>query len=581
MPSNDSDIFVDRPSRTTSPAPAAARKKKDESPTSFGNLLGAAYEPALTMGSGFLGSIPAGLAGIAGGVLPGPPGQAGDFTRGVQNALTYRPRTVGGQNAMTVIGAPFEALGHLAKGAGNLTQDNLTGTPLEFAAPALATQAETAINLIPGILGARYMPPITAAPPMNFGGVLSGARSVVNSPETLLRVAGRTGQAIFGSAEGNASRLGAHVVGEERLPGVVANLRNAQPGETAGQAALPAGSAEFSALQEIVAQRDPSKYGTAGIAGEQEAARTGVLQGIAGTPRELELMKGRRSLAANINYGEAFANAVKADPELLSIVQNPFFADALPDAVRLAGAKGITPKNDLTQFLHYVKISLDKQLAKTGETALATTEKSAVQGLQGELTNWLGTKNPDYAMARNAYMGDSGPINRAETGQELLSSLRNTLGTTERPSTFSNAVAKAQQEPSIATGKPRWSDLTPQDQATVRNVVSELARDSRLQTMATEGMPEAARRIGFSMPTAPTTGFLNAKITIARSMLNHLSGRATDKALKFLADNMDNPQVMAEVLGQQLPGVLSPGRQALGQFPLYGGASAGILSTRE
>lgn len=92
-------------------------------------------------------------------------------------------------------------------------------------------------------------------------------------------------------ADRAAGRLANSVAGD-RAPQVIQNLQNPQtivPGSnpTAGQAAVPAGSAEFSALQNIVGQKDPSKYGVAGITGEQNQARINALRSVAKTPEDI------------------------------------------------------------------------------------------------------------------------------------------------------------------------------------------------------------------------------------------------------------------------------------------------------
>lgn len=118
-----------------------------ESPTSFGNLVGAATEPALSMASGAVTGPLSGLAGIAGTMMPGPPGQGAEWARGV-GGMQYEPRSTGGKNAMSAISAPFEMVNKGARYAGEKTQD-LTGSPLA------ATGVQTGLEALAQLAGAK------------------------------------------------------------------------------------------------------------------------------------------------------------------------------------------------------------------------------------------------------------------------------------------------------------------------------------------------------------------------------------------------------------------------------------------
>lgn len=151
------------------PVPAAptAQKAKPrvtpvESPTSFGNLVGAAVEPLATILSGAVAQPIAGISGLGAGALGalGVTGMnAAAQVEKVQNALTYKPRTQGGKNAMEVIGYLPEKLVELSKAAGQKTVD-VTGSP------GLATQVETALQFAPAALGVKALKgsaPVTTA----------------------------------------------------------------------------------------------------------------------------------------------------------------------------------------------------------------------------------------------------------------------------------------------------------------------------------------------------------------------------------------------------------------------------------
>lgn len=535
---------VERAASKTEPA------SEPENPLGIGNLVGAAIEPNLTLMSGALTAPISGLAGVAGTLLPGPKGQGAEWARAVQG-MTYQPQTTGGRNAMLAIGAPFELIAEGAHRAGGAVSD--------VAGPAAGAVVNTALQAAPMLLGSKYLPNLPQLP--KTGPI----RTAINIPKNL-----------FGPIKARAGRLVNEVAGDKQAAVVNALRahRDAIPGSvaTAGEAAIPAGSAEMAALQEIIANRAPSKYGSAGIEGAQEGARQVAVGAIAKTPADLTAAETARSATANLNYGKAYANAIKADPELAVIAKNPYFKDALPDAIKLAEARGISPKANLTEFLHFVKVSLDKQLLKRGDTALGTTEKATVNSLKNDLVDWMGRRNPDYETARSTFAADSGPINRMKVGKAIEDALTNSLGTAERPMVFANLVKKAGEETSVGTGKPRISDLTPQEQGVVEAISSELARNAQYNKMAREGASEATRKIGATIPQAPGVGVFAPKINVARALYNRVAGGAEEGVLRYLAENADNPQKIADIMQNATPKERSAITNALMRYQYGAGA---------
>ena len=113
-----------------------------ESPYSFKNLAGAAIEPTLAVVSGAMAAPIAGLAGIAGTLLPGTPEQGERWTKGVQKALTLQPTTSGGALATDVLTKPFQLFGEAAKHLGRRFSE-MTGSP------AIGAGVNAAIQAIP------------------------------------------------------------------------------------------------------------------------------------------------------------------------------------------------------------------------------------------------------------------------------------------------------------------------------------------------------------------------------------------------------------------------------------------------
>ncbi len=76
---------------------------------------GSGLEALLALGSGGIaGNIAGGLAGLAGTALPGAPGQGERWLNATRDALTYRPRSPGGREALALLSKPMELLDRVA-----------------------------------------------------------------------------------------------------------------------------------------------------------------------------------------------------------------------------------------------------------------------------------------------------------------------------------------------------------------------------------------------------------------------------------------------------------------------------------
>lgn len=116
----------------------------------------AGAEAGLSLATGAVGSSIAGLAGLAGSVLPGPEGQGAEFVRKVQEATTYQPRTTLGRKEMEIATYLPEQLAKGADWAGGKVTD-ITGSPLA------GTVVNTALQAAPQILGKIMSPKLRRA----------------------------------------------------------------------------------------------------------------------------------------------------------------------------------------------------------------------------------------------------------------------------------------------------------------------------------------------------------------------------------------------------------------------------------
>jgi len=353
--------------------------------------------------------------------------------------------------------------------------------------------------------------------------------------------------------------LGRRAAGDKADDVVAAMLqtRSNVPGVrlTAGEAAVPANSAEFSAFQRAVAAEAPSKfYGPFGVKGQQAAARQDAVQSFGKTPAELEAAIAARTASSGQAYGAAFNQNIKGDPALVQIFSNPYVQDVVPEALKLAEAKGITSKSNLTEFLHFIKEGLDAKLQAANNPnmpAISNAAKSAVQAAKTALTTWLGNKNPLYEAARLGHIAASKPINQMRIGQELEQALVAPATGMERAASFGAKARQAENTISKGSGNPRIEDLTPAQRKIVDAIEADFSRNQQFKDMAIAGRQSMEERIG--APSVPPTGMFQPLVSAARSWVNKGLGTGHAQALRRAAVVMDDPAEMARQMQAATP----------------------------
>jgi hypothetical protein len=404
------------------------------------------------------------------------------------------------------------------------------------------------------------------------GAVTGGATAGIIDPESA--GTGATIGAVAGPALSSASSLVrmakdaampsagvfARKAAGDRADDVIAAMRQTQsrvPGVslTAGQAAVPANSAEFSALQKAAAMEDASKFvGPAGVKGQQESARQAAVQSFGKTPADLEAAVNARSAASAQNYANAFQQQINGDPALVQIFKNPYIEDVLPEALKLAKAKGITPKADLTEFLDSVKKGLDAKLEGANNPALpaiSSEVKKEILNAKKSLVGWLDNKNPAYKAARQTHLADSIPINQMQAGQVLEQALVAPATNAERASVFANKVRQMENTISKKSGAPAIDALTPAQRDVVQAIEEDFKRNQAFKELATAGRQGMEERIG--APILPASGVFMPVVNAARSWANKALGTGHSEALKRVAGVMHDPVKMAKLMEAASP----------------------------
>jgi|GEM_PF-7130894 len=347
---------------------------------------------------------------------------------------------------------------------------------------------------------------------------------------------------------------------EGRAPEIIQQLRAPNieivPGSTptAAQAASPLNVTKFSALGASAEKALPTPYYERGLA--QEAARVNAMRGVGGTPADMTRAVAAREAATAPLYQAAEARKFRADPQLMQMADDPYIQQALPDAIKLSKSQGVSFETNPVKFVHNVKISLDKMLTRTGDTALARGERAQVMDVKNRLVDWLESKAPEYGAARTTYAAKSKPINQMEVGQYLEGKLATPLEVGERANVFAAAVKDAAGTIKRATtSEARFKALTdilePDQVRVVEAIRDDLARAAKTKQQAKMGgaaapkatdLASAAER-GLRLPN-----LLNRVTAVANDIMSRLRGKIDSKLAIQLATEMLDPNAAAAAL---------------------------------
>lgn len=256
------------------------------------------------------------------------------------------------------------------------------------------------------------------------------------------------------------------------------------------------------------------------------------------------------------NTHELLKNTVgMSDVSLTKFLGRPSMREAIKDAAESAAEKGsYFPSGKGDKFtienLQRIKESMDsgilaaRNAADSGKRPVLSP--SELTSTRDSFVKWLSNKSPEWRDARLQYASDSIPMNRMQVGQELEKKLTSSLGTTERPTVFANAVENAPQTIKKATGNPRYDKLeqvlTEKEVNAVRSVVDDLARTGEHDRLAQFGTPKARELVGQITPSVPAAGMFSPHYSVMRAIINRFSGKVEGKSLDRLAQGMETPE---------------------------------------
>lgn len=431
------------------------------------------------------------------------------------------------------------------------------GQGAAFGAAAGAAEPVTAQDYWPTKLGqVAAGGAVGAAVPGAWEGGKALGRAVRNVGQPYMGVAG---------ANAAAGRLAGNVAGD-KADDIIAMLRQPQefvPGSapTAGQAAVPAGSAEFSALQKIAETRMPSKF--AAIGRSQEGARSQAIGNIAGDASTIAAAKEAREAATaplrKATFEATRAVGVSTDRLMRQIrgvesqpgirasdVVSKTLGDIKEKIAKFTSEDGFISAKDLYTIRKEIGNTIKKNSQET-----ANWDKRLTGGLERDLQRNIddaieaagGSRWKEYL---STYAEKSKPIAQMKIGQALETKLDPALGTKQRASGYAEALRKMGAEGEL-------NAMTPEQINALQMVGGDLSRNASMNELAKAGRIEALRRIGSEVKEAPPSGMFSPVISVTRGLYNRLSGQATDRILDALAQNMDNPQAVAKLMQDAKP----------------------------
>jgi hypothetical protein len=337
---------------------------------------------------------------------------------------------------------------------------------------------------------------------------------------------------------------------------VIANLRaNRQivPGSlpTAGEAAAPAGRAEFAALQRAAADIMPSEYGARVDA--QNAARLAALRTVGKDKAAVAAAEAGREAAAGPLYAAARTGTAPIDTAGVRskidamLRDNPGNRELVNELSRLK--RGLVDKGIPRERAQEVASALDGLKA-----ALAKEDNKFITGQLTSIKEMLSDAIPGYRQAQQVFAEKSAPINQMKVGQYLETKLRPALDEMgrQRPEAFAQAVQDApgtlMKRSGVPLSKPIQDVLTPEQMRVVEGVQSDLARMQRFGTLAQRGM-KAAPDLSAAVQ-GKLINPLHRGIMVMNALITRLEGKINKKVAADIAAEMLNPPQVAETMAQ-------------------------------
>jgi hypothetical protein len=449
-----------------------------------------------------------------------------DIADSVQNALTYSPRTQGGQAAAKILAVPGHAIQSAGQEAGQAVA-NKTGSQAlgDLTNGGIQATGNILLGEVPGMMGAA------GSGLMRIPGIRPAVNMVQDIATQGTSAARRTMQSAAGSP--GASQAAADAIATYQKAKAALDP-NGLPAQFQPTTAQVAGNAGLAGLDRTLRnQPDLTTAFSERDAFNQDNINN-ILEGISGTADQRLRAQTARDLKARELYDRAINNPVTQHPlptgegipptgstmpvpdgtdlglnqygtKLNELMKRPAMQQALAKARELAANDGVNLSDqNAIQTLHYMKQVLDDKIAAAGarDTSIGPAEQRVLLGAKNELLGVMDGISPEYQMARSTYQAMSDPLNRMDLGeylrQKYMSALADAGGTGTRPSMFADAL-RNENTPRLATGfgGATWDNtLAPTDLENLNAAADQLGRQNFAQTAGRGVGSNTAQNLG-------------------------------------------------------------------------------------
>jgi len=355
---------------------------------------------------------------------------------------------------------------------------------------------------------------------------------------------------------------------------------------TAGEAAVPAGSAEFSAFAKAAGETRPSDY--VARADEQNAARLGQIRTVGQTPEALSSAESARKVATDPLYAATREGATPVDTtEIVKnvrdiLTKNPGNRELVSELTNVQ--KGLVDaEGNLRTNPQEVGSVIDGLKA-----SIANKDNAFIKGRLSQIKEQLTKAIPGYTEAQAKFSEMSKPVNQMQVGQYLEGKLIPALSedAKQKATVYSGALRDAPGTIKRATGSPRFQELSQvldeNQLAAVNSVRDDLARGARFTDLARAGAkaaPDAAGPVG----NHKLTGMFSREVTIANAIIGRLEGKINKTLAAEIAVEMLNPPKVADSLEKAAANAAANKVRAdnLAKWLRYGTASGLVAGERK
>lgn len=523
-------------------------------------------------GAGMAGNIGGNVAMVLapGGAMAG----AGKLLSKVPQAAKYAEALMAGGKAMMAPKSIPQALG-IGAAQGFIQPSTSTGETLLNTGIGAAASAAVPVAIRGGQVAKAALDPFSEAGQQRIMSRALNAAAGGEAGTMRKNISDVTAPFVGPTPEGQTART---MMGEV-VPGSI---------PTTGQAA---GVPSIAALERTALAGDPTAGNLmAQRLAQQNQARVGTVEGVAGTGGKREFFEANRKATADDLYAQARKQGIDAaalTPEAQANIAS--FQQRVPDEImararEIAKINGVNMDNESSvQGMHWVKKAIDSKIS----TAVSSGDKemaSAYTGLQHSLLDGMDQMSPLYGEARRTFSAMSKPINEMQVAQAVADHSINPLTGNLQPQAYARALSdKTAASTTGMKNATLENTMSTQGLNALERVQEDLARANFANTAGKGVGSDTFQKLAYSnlmeqsglpkmVGAIPGMGSLGG---IVQRVADAGYGRANKEMSSKLAQALLNPQDAASMLEA---GVVSPQMQMLVDSLRRGGAGMGAAT---